>query len=572
MVLDFGIQENIDQYFVQEASGLLQQIHNGLLELPYNYTSSKIRNLVRAAHTIKSAATQVNLTDTQILAHRLEKIFRFVSLEKTQIDSELAALLLQANECLRLLLIAQIQAKPDDTASILAKAEPVFAHLEARLLSHKLPAVATPAHTSNLETDVSQLIRITEVSQALEKLEMILAESAADKLAKQLIRQAEEFLGFGELLKLSEFVAIAQMTIATLKVSPHAAQTIGHIALVGWRAAYEVILKKDFSQQRKQVHSSVVAVTQDTHNTALPRRVKTSQLFVWVANGNIFTINSNSVEEILVAKADQIIYSQQQWFLHWQGKIIPTYQLSQLLSYGNLLPEKTAEQTLIAVQYRNHQPEPILVLSLGQQIFALQPEIESLIAEPELVIQPLEAQSKLPSYVYGCTSWKDSLLPVIDVAALLQQKIDQSQEVSVTAKLLDSPNAAIVSQEPTVLVVDDSNSVRHIVSLALQKVGYKVLQAEDGQKAIAQLQQNSHIQLIICDVEMPNMNGFEFLSYRLKNPQLTKIPVVMLSSCSTNKHRLLAMQLGATTYFTKPYVEQEFLAALKLIVEQKSYC
>ncbi|OUL17353.1 hypothetical protein BV378_38660 [Nostoc sp. RF31YmG] len=572
MVLDFGIQENIDQYFVQEASGLLQQIHNGLLELPYNYTSPKIRNLVRAAHTIKSAAAQVNLTDTQILAHRLEKIFRFVSLEKTQIDSELAALLLQANECLRLLLIAQIQAKPDDTASILAKAEPVFAHLEARLLSHKLPAVVTPAHTSNLETDVSQLIRITEVSQALEKLEMILAESADDKLAKQLIRQAEEFLGFGELLKLSEFVAIAQMTIATLKVSPQAAQTIGQIALVGWRAAYEVILKKDFSQQRKQVHSSVVAVTQDTHNTALPRRVKTSQLFVWVANGNIFTINSNSVEEILVAKADQIIYSQQQWFLHWQGKIIPTYQLSQLLSYGNLLPEKTAEQTLIAVQYRNHQPEPILVLSLGQQIFALQPEIESLIAEPELVIQPLEAQSKLPSYVYGCTSWKDSLLPVIDVAALLQQKIDQSQEVSVTAKLLDSPNAAIVSQQPTILVVDDSNSVRHIVSLALQKVGYKVLQAEDGQAAIAQLQQNSHIQLIICDVEMPNMNGFEFLSYRLKDPQLTKIPVVMLSSCSTNKHRLLAMQLGATTYFTKPYVEQEFLAALKLIVEQKSYC
>ncbi|OUL20625.1 hypothetical protein BV372_32670 [Nostoc sp. T09] len=571
MVLDFRIQDNIDQYFVQEASELLQQIHNGLLELPYNYTVPKIRNLVRAAHTIKGAAAQVNLTDIQTLAHRLEKIFRFVTLENTQIDSELAAVLLQANESLRLLLIAQIQAKPDDTASILAKAEPVFAHLEARI-SHKLPAVATPAHTSNLETDVSQLIRITEVSQALEKLEMILAESAADNLAEQLIKQAEEFLGFGELLKLSEFVAIAQMTIATLKVSPQAAQTIGQIALTGWRAAYEVILKKDFSQQRKRIHRSIVAVTQDTHNSPLPRRVKTSQLFVWVANGTIFTINSNSVEEILVAKADQIIYSQQQWFLHWQGKIIPTYQLSELLSYGNLPLEKTAEQALTAVQYRNHQPEPILVLNLSQQIFALQPEIESLIAEPELIIQPLEPDSKLPSYVYGCTTWKDSLLPVIDVAALLSQTINQNQEVSVTAKLLDSPNAAIVSQEPTVLVVDDSNSVRHIVSLALQKVGYKVLQAEDGQKAIAQLQQNTNIQLVICDIEMPNMNGFELLSYRLKDPQLVKIPVVMLSSCSTNKHRLLAMQLGATTYFTKPYVEQEFLAALKLIVEQKSYC
>ncbi|MDZ8055840.1 MAG: response regulator [Aulosira sp. ZfuVER01] len=561
MVLDFGIQENIDQYFVQEASELLQQIHNGILELPYNYTAPKIRHLVRAAQTIKGSATQANLTDIQTLAHRLEKIFRFLSLENTQIDSQLTALLLQANDYLRLLLIAQIQVKPDDTASILAKAEPVFAHLEARF-SHKLPAVAVPLQPSHI--DVSQLIRTTEVTQALEKLEMILAESEADRLAEQLIKQAEVFLGFGELLKLSEFVAIAQITITTLQKSPQAAQTVGRIALVGWRAAYEGILKKD-------VHRSINTVNKDTRNIALPRKLKTSQLFVWVTNGTIFTINSNSVEEILVAKADQIIYSQQQWFLHWRGKIIPTYQLSQLLSYENLAPEKTAKPAVNAVQYQDHQPEPILVLKQGEQIFALQPEIESLIAEPELVIQPLESAARLPSYVYGCTTWKDSLLPMIDVAVLLQQTINQTQAVNVTAKLLDSPNTAIVSQEPTILVVDDSNSVRHIVSLALQKVGYKVLQAEDGQEAIAQLQQNSHVQLVVCDVEMPNMNGFEFLSYRLKEPLFAKIPVVMLSSCSTNKHRLLAMQLGATTYFTKPYVEQEFLAALKLIVEQKSY-
>ncbi|BAY13883.1 response regulator [Calothrix sp. NIES-2098] len=560
MVLDFGIQENLDQDFVQEVSELLQQIHNGILELPYNYTSAKIRHMVRAAQTIKGTASQVNLTDIQTLAHRLEKIFRFMSLENTFIDSQLTTSLLQANDYLRLVLIAQIQAKPDDIASALAKAEPVFAHLEARL-THK-PSAVTP-QSSNL--DVSQLIPTTEVTQALETLEMILAESEANQLVEQLIQQAEVFLGFGELLKLSEFVAIAQITITSLHTSPQAAQTIGQIALAGWRAAYESIVKKDIPQ-------SVAAVTKNTCIPTTPRKLTTSQLFVWVTNRTIFTINSNSVEEILVAKADQIIYSQQKWFLHWQGKIIPTYQLSQLLSNENLAPEKTTNPALSAVQYQEHQPEPILILRQGSQIFALQPEIESLIAEPELIIQPLESEAKLPNYVYGCTTWKDSLLPVIDVAALLQQTIDQTQEVNVTAKLLDSPNTAIVSQQRTILVVDDSNSVRHIVSLALQKVGYKVLQAENGQAAIAQLQQNSHIQLVICDVEMPNMNGFEFLSYRLKEPQLAKIPVVMLSSCNTNKHRLLAMQLGATTYFTKPYVEQEFLAALKLIVEQKSSC
>jgi len=65
---------------------------------------------------------------------------------------------------------------------------------------------------------------------------------------------------------------------------------------------------------------------------------------------------------------------------------------------------------------------------------------------------------------------------------------------------------------------------------------------------------------------MPNMNGFDFLNYRRQNPQLSKIPVIMLTSRSNNKHRWLAMHLGATAYFTKPYIEQTFLRAIQDII------
>jgi CheY-like chemotaxis protein len=541
MVLDFGIKSNINRDFVQEVLGLLQQIHNGLLDLPHNYSAGKMRTLVRVAQLIKDAAAQVNLTDIHALAYRLEKMFRFFSLENQIINANIAALLIEANEYLGLVLISQIQGKTDDAVNILAKAESVFADLESR------------NHDQQLADNSPDLIHTTEVTQALNNLEMILAQSEPEHLVEKLKLAANVFLGFGDRLKISEFMAIAQVTITTLQASPKAAQTIGRIALEGWRTVYEGILKQDISPPEKQTYN------QDSYHPTQPRRLKTSQLFVWTTSGSIFTINSHSVEEILVAKTDQIIYSQKQRFLHWRGKIIPTYKLSELVNYGNLPPEKTAE-------YQDHQPEPIFIISLGQQFFALQPEIESLIAELELVIQPLDSSVKLKSYVYGFTTWKDRLLQLIDVTALLRETIAQSPEIHSTAKLLDSPDAGIVNKNPTILVVDDSNSVRHIVSLALQKVGYKVLQAKDGQEAIAQLQHNSQIQLVICDVEMPNMNGFEFLSYRLKNPFLAKIPVVMLSSCTTNKHRLLAMQLGATTYFTKPYVEPEFLAALKSIV------
>ena len=78
------------------------------------------------------------------------------------------------------------------------------------------------------------------------------------------------------------------------------------------------------------------------------------------------------------------------------------------------------------------------------------------------------------------------------------------------------------------------------------------------------------MRLVICDIEMPNMNGFEFLTQRRQDPELAQIPTVMLTSRSNDKHRWLAMQLGAVDYFTKPYLEQEFLTAIAPLCRQNS--
>jgi chemotaxis family two-component system sensor histidine kinase/response regulator PixL len=94
------------------------------------------------------------------------------------------------------------------------------------------------------------------------------------------------------------------------------------------------------------------------------------------------------------------------------------------------------------------------------------------------------------------------------------------------------------------------------------------LQARDGREALEQLRQSSAVNLVVCDIEMPNMNGFEFLGQRRQDPQISKVPVVMLTSRSNDKHRWLARHLGANAYFTKPYLEQEFLGAIEQILTQ----
>jgi chemotaxis family two-component system sensor histidine kinase/response regulator PixL len=133
-----------------------------------------------------------------------------------------------------------------------------------------------------------------------------------------------------------------------------------------------------------------------------------------------------------------------------------------------------------------------------------------------------------------------------------------------------NPPCHQIDKTPTILVVDDAAALRRTLALSLERAGCRVLQARDGREALEQLQQSSSVSLVVCDIEMPNMNGFEFLSHRRQDPRLLEIPVVMLTSRSNDKHRWLAMQLGATAYFTKPYLEQEFLSAIQQLIGQNT--
>ena len=179
----------------------------------------------------------------------------------------------------------------------------------------------------------------------------------------------------------------------------------------------------------------------------------------------------------------------------------------------------------------------MLLLEQDDQILAL--EIDRLVTEQELVIKPLGAAIAPPSYIYGCTILGDgSLIPVIDGAALLNSFMSGSKTVTTTKANLpvsasdqssvtpsNLPSLGAMGSRniaPALLVVDDSIAVRQTLALTLQKAGYQVLQARDGREAITQLQQNSTVQLVICDIEMPNMNGFEFLSHRRQDALISK--------------------------------------------------
>jgi chemotaxis family two-component system sensor histidine kinase/response regulator PixL len=281
-------------------------------------------------------------------------------------------------------------------------------------------------------------------------------------------------------------------------------------------------------------------------------------------------IPSDSVAELLVPLPNQLKLSGNQRFLFWQGQMIPIYPLASLLPYHCPLGDHQLSKVLSAVPQPEDWNLPLILLRQGDHYYAL--EVTRLITEQELVIKPFSSILRAADYLYGCTILGDgTLIPVINGGLLLEWywqrgEDNRGQYRGEGPSLADETLAEVttgLAQPQTILVVDDSAAMRRTLAFSLEKSGYRVLQAKDGREALEILGQTPGIQLVICDVEMPNLNGFEFLGQRRRNPAMASIPVAMLTSRGSDKHRQLATHLGANAYFTKPYIEQQFLTAIQ---------
>jgi two-component system, chemotaxis family, sensor histidine kinase and response regulator PixL len=305
----------------------------------------------------------------------------------------------------------------------------------------------------------------------------------------------------------------------------------------------------------------------------LEQRLQTDRLFVWKYHSIIFVLPYDAIEEHVIPQQHQTLRHQQQKLLSWREQIIPIYSLSELLDAALPLDEMDSST----------QSTLTLVIHLNETIFAIESPIDCLVTKQELRIQRFADAITHPSYVYRCLSFEqcDSIL-LIDVAALLTQKFNNSpvsgvpiRETAVFAQLhhiASSGNGAERSSigQKTILVIDDSRMVREILKKTLKNSGYKVLEARNGQEGIDVAVQKSNVDLIICDVAMPIMNGFDFLKQCRQYSAFETVPVIMLSNCTSDVHQNLARRLGAADYFTKPYIDQQLLTALQTLLDISS--
>jgi len=179
--------------------------------------------------------------------------------------------------------------------------------------------------------------------------------------------------------------------------------------------------------------------------------------------------------------------------------------------------------------------------------------VDSIVREEKLIIKPFDETISVPGYLAGCSVLgTGEVIPVIFPQGLEQKNI-------LTSKVSTESVSTVISVS-TVLIAEDSVATRKMLDKILTSVGYEVIVGRDGQDALEQINQyQGKIDLIISDIEMPRMNGFELLAKVREMPAFKNTPIIMATSRTGDRHKQEAKRLGATDYLGKPVQPQELI-------------
>ncbi|WP_375293929.1 response regulator [Oscillatoria sp. HE19RPO] len=301
-----------------------------------------------------------------------------------------------------------------------------------------------------------------------------------------------------------------------------------------------------------------------TFTIRLPLTLSISKALCCISDRARIAFPMDGVEDMIDVPRDRIKTKEDgQTFIPWRDTMLPFRHLRELLVYNRHLGR--------GVVYGANPEEDIIsvvVLRSAGNFLALQ--VDQVLGEQEIVIKQLEGPVPKPVGVAGATVMGDGrIVAIADVLELIDLAAGRLRRESSNGVWIDNsstqmqPEAEIEQPliDPTVLIVDDSITVRELLSMTFNKAGYRVEQARDGQEAWEKMRSGLPCDLVFCDIEMPRMDGLELLSRMQKDPQLTTLPIAMLTSRGADKHRQMAIQMGASGYFTKPYLEESLLEA-----------
>lgn len=210
---------------------------------------------------------------------------------------------------------------------------------------------------------------------------------------------------------------------------------------------------------------------------------------------------------------------------------------------------------------------PVLLVRIGERRSAF--VVDSMFGSREVVVKSLGPQVSTVRGISGATIMADGqVVLILDITALMQ--IQARRAMSAPQADAAEPRAPEqVDDSPLAMVVDDSITIRRVSERFLTRNGFRVMTAKDGMDALAKLQ-SMVPDVMLLDIEMPRIDGFELATYMRNSETLRDTPIVMITSRGGDKHRRRAEEIGVDRFLTKPYQEQDLLDNIRSVLDQRS--
>ncbi len=315
----------------------------------------------------------------------------------------------------------------------------------------------------------------------------------------------------------------------------------------------------------------------------LPLTLAIAQALIIKCRDQEFAVPMSLVEETTRFSFKEIQRVAGDEMVNLRGSLVRLLKISDILGLGRF-PKKDetfrhptlilgmAEKRLALMVEEIVGREEIVVKSLGEYLKGVKAFSGATISGEGNVRLILNVASLFGEEAFGA---KASIVPVKEVLAAAAAAASEGERVQAAAvsRPVDAAPAAPAQaaaqieprRKPRVLVVDDSISIRKYVQRFLDRTGYEVEVASDGAAAL-DVMGRSKFDVVISDLEMPVMHGYDLMAEMKRNPGLKDIPIIVLTSRAGEKHRQKALEMGAQDYLVKPFEEQEMLSALKKIL------
>lgn len=283
-------------------------------------------------------------------------------------------------------------------------------------------------------------------------------------------------------------------------------------------------------------------------NIYLPVTLSVAQVVLVRAGHKVFAIPTVMIEQVQKLKASVLESAYQNGRIDWAGREYPLHFLSKLVGDNEHLPQA-------------HLYTPVILMRSGAYRTAL--HVDEVIGNQEVVMKPMGTQlSYVPGMIGASVLGDGAIVLVINAVQLANREVLAAGAIRAT---VETPVIENVSK--VVLVVDDSLTMRKVLSRVLEREDYEVVTANDGVDAIQVLQEITP-DIILTDIEMPRMDGFEFSRYVRDNPATAKIPLVVISSRTADKHRNVAKEIGVDAFLGKPVQDEELVEQVKALVKK----